>query len=199
MTQPTYQIVMQAGPNVGERYPLDQDVLFVGRDLQNDIVVADVEVSRRHARLIRQADGSYLIEDLGSTNGTFVNGRRVAGQQALKRGDVIMLGSKVLFEVEMVSLDPNATVVAVPPQPVEEPPPKQAPAAPPPAFVGQVPQSPRSTDRLTPPAKKKSSAGLLIGCGLALALCCIVTAGVLWYIDSHFLWCTVLPILPGCP
>ncbi len=207
MNPPSYLLIMQSGPNVGKQYPLDQDVIFVGRDLQNDIVVSDAEVSRRHARLTRLPNGVYEIEDLGSTNGTFVNGRRLTGKQTLARGDVVMMGSKVLFEVELQVADPNATVVSTPPLSTEHPQPQPvAPAeAPPPqaepAFVGRMPQSPGATDQLSPPNAKKQglSPGLLIGCGALLVLCCAITAGVLWYIDSNYLWCTVLPILPGCP
>lgn len=200
MTQPVYVLIMQSGPKPGEQYVLDQDVLFVGRDLQNDIVISDAEVSRRHARLMRQPNGTYEIEDLGSTNGTFINGRRLVGKQVLSRGDVVMMGSNVLFEVELQSSDPNATMVSAPP--VQAPPPAvEAPPSPPqqPAFVGRVPQSPGATDQLTPAPQKKSSTGLILGCVGLLVLCCIVTAGALWYIDSHYLWCNVLPVLPGCP
>jgi predicted component of type VI protein secretion system len=59
-----------------------------------DVVLPDPEVSRRHAT-IRELDGSPAIEDLGSTNGTFVNDRRISGVQELKDGDVVRLGNTV--------------------------------------------------------------------------------------------------------
>jgi predicted component of type VI protein secretion system len=59
-----------------------------------DVVLADPEVSRRHAT-IREDNGGPAIEDLGSTNGTYVNDRRITGLQVLKDGDVVRLGNTV--------------------------------------------------------------------------------------------------------
>ena len=57
-------------------------------------------MSRRHAE-VRPSGGSWIVNDLGSTNGIKVNGRRVRGPQSLKQGDVIELGtSQVTFELE---------------------------------------------------------------------------------------------------
>lgn len=62
--------------------------MFIGRDLTNDIVINDAEISRRHARLISQA-GGYVLEDLGSTNGTFINGQRLASPYILRPGETV--------------------------------------------------------------------------------------------------------------
>jgi pSer/pThr/pTyr-binding forkhead associated (FHA) protein len=59
-----------------------------------EIVLPDPEVSRRHA-ILRDADAGLLIEDLGSLNGTFVNGERIAAPVALKPGDTVQLGNTV--------------------------------------------------------------------------------------------------------
>ena len=72
----------------------------LGRSRDCDVVLDDPNVSRHHAE-VRPSGGSWIVNDLGSTNGIKVNGRRVEGPQSLKRGDVIELGtSKVTFEVE---------------------------------------------------------------------------------------------------
>lgn len=72
----------------------------LGRSRDNDIVIDDPNVSRHHAE-VRPSGGSWIVNDLGSTNGIKVNGRRVTGPQSLKRGDVIELGtSRVTFELE---------------------------------------------------------------------------------------------------
>ena len=64
------------------------------------LVLDDPNVSRRHAE-VRPSGGAWIVNDLGSTNGIKVNGRRVDGPQSLKRGDVIELGtSRVTFELE---------------------------------------------------------------------------------------------------
>jgi len=58
------------------------------------VVVQDPEVSRRHASITRESEG-FVLRDLGSNNGTFVNGQRLGGPQVLRNGDVIMLGQRV--------------------------------------------------------------------------------------------------------
>jgi pSer/pThr/pTyr-binding forkhead associated (FHA) protein len=73
---------------------------ILGRSRDADVVIDDPNVSRHHAE-IRPSGGSWIVNDLGSTNGIKVNGRRVDGPQSLKRGDVIEIGtSRVTFELE---------------------------------------------------------------------------------------------------
>jgi hypothetical protein len=72
----------------------------LGRSREADIVVDDPNVSRRHAE-VRPSGGSWIVRDLGSTNGVKVNGRRIQGPESLKPGDEIQLGtSRVTFELE---------------------------------------------------------------------------------------------------
>jgi Protein of unknown function (DUF3662)/FHA domain len=72
----------------------------IGRSRDADVVVDDPNVSRRHAE-VRPSGGSWIVRDLGSTNGVKVNGRRIQGPQSLKPGDEIELGtSRVTFELE---------------------------------------------------------------------------------------------------
>ncbi len=72
----------------------------LGRSRDCDVVLDDANVSRRHAE-VRPSGGSWIVRDLGSTNGVKVNGRRITGAQSLKRGDAIELGtSRVIFEVD---------------------------------------------------------------------------------------------------
>ena len=72
----------------------------LGRSRVADVIVEDPNVSRRHAE-VRPSGGSWIVRDLGSTNGVKVNGRRIQGPQSLKRGDVIELGTaRVTFELE---------------------------------------------------------------------------------------------------
>ena len=73
---------------------------MLGRSREADVMVDDPNVSRRHAE-VRPSGGSWIVRDLGSTNGVKVNGRRIQGAQSLKRGDVIELGTaRVTFELE---------------------------------------------------------------------------------------------------
>jgi hypothetical protein len=72
----------------------------LGRSRECDVVLDDANVSRRHAE-IRPSGGSWIIVDLGSTNGVKVNGRRIDGPQSLRPGDAVELGtSRVTFEVD---------------------------------------------------------------------------------------------------
>lgn len=77
-----------------KRIDLSRGIMRIGRDTINDIVLEDKEVSRRHARL--EARGmSWVLMDVGSTNGTFLNDRELDGCVKLKRGDRITVGSHI--------------------------------------------------------------------------------------------------------
>jgi pSer/pThr/pTyr-binding forkhead associated (FHA) protein len=72
----------------------------LGRSRDCEVVLDDANVSRRHAE-VRPSGGSWIVNDLGSTNGIKVNGRRVDGPQSIRPGDVIELGtSRVTFDLE---------------------------------------------------------------------------------------------------
>lgn len=66
-------------------------VITIGRSSQNEVVLLDDKVSRHHCQIILHDDGHYSIADLGSTNGTFVNGRRIQGETVLNPGDVVSI------------------------------------------------------------------------------------------------------------
>jgi predicted component of type VI protein secretion system len=79
-------------------YELDQPVIRIGRGDSMDVLIDNVSVSRRHAE-IREENGTWLLRDLGSSNGTFLNGQRVNADQPLRPGDEISLGKfSILFE-----------------------------------------------------------------------------------------------------
>lgn len=77
------------------RMTLRGDQAVLGRNADCDVVVDHASVSGRHARLVRSGD-QILVEDLGSTNGTFVGGQRIDRTQAIRPGDAIVLGSQIL-------------------------------------------------------------------------------------------------------
>jgi hypothetical protein len=82
----------------GQRIELHEGHYIIGRHLENDIVLNDTNVSRRHAEFVCAA-GEVVVRDMGSTNGTKVNGVVVNGEQLLQHGDVINFGSaQVTFE-----------------------------------------------------------------------------------------------------
>src|SRR5574342_712252 len=106
-----FQLTMRSGPNPGTVYALDSDLISIGRDSSNEIPVNDAEVSRRHARLTFQG-GKYVLEDMGSTNGTFVNGQRLSGPRVLKSGEVVSFGEQIVLVFEASTFDPAATVAS---------------------------------------------------------------------------------------
>ena len=113
MANEVYQLVVRKGPRPGQVFLLELDVLTIGRDPISDIVIEDPEISRHHAKLTQTPDG-FELQDMGSTNGTFVDGQRLSGPPvSLNPGQVIMLGSNVtlVFNAAPAS-DPLATVVA---------------------------------------------------------------------------------------
>ena len=73
MAEAAFRLIVKTGPNPGTAFDLTKEVTLVGRDVTNDITVGDSEISRQHARLTR-TPGGYVMEDLGSTNGSYVNG-----------------------------------------------------------------------------------------------------------------------------
>lgn len=75
--------------NGSQLFPIEKSVTKIGRSSENDLVLPYPQISRRHAE-IRFTDGGFIIIDMNSTGGTFVNGIKVR-QQALNKGDVITL------------------------------------------------------------------------------------------------------------
>ncbi|MGH2996108.1 MAG: AAA family ATPase, partial [Gaiellaceae bacterium] len=108
MSRPVRSLVITEGPLAGRRVPVDSE-LVLGR-LNADLTVDDPLLSRRHA-LIRVVDGEFEVEDLGSLNGTWVNGERIAAARRLAAGDVVTAGATSL-EIESDPVDKSRTVVA---------------------------------------------------------------------------------------
>jgi hypothetical protein len=86
----TAMLLMVEGPSPGKRIFLEKPVLLIGRDEDCDVVVPDRRVSRKHASISLQGEG-YILKDLGSRNGTFINGQELQGTRALQDGDEIQL------------------------------------------------------------------------------------------------------------
>jgi pSer/pThr/pTyr-binding forkhead associated (FHA) protein len=86
----TALLVVQRGPNAGSRFLLDTEVTTAGRAPDSDIFLDDVTVSRRHAEFTRAAQG-YLVRDVGSLNGTYVNRERIE-EVLLSHGDEVQIG-----------------------------------------------------------------------------------------------------------
>ncbi len=89
------QLTIIEGRERGRQVPLTLWTTTLGRERINSIVLRDTKVSRRHAEIRRQ-DGSFVLQDLNSQNGTFVNGQRISTAVALQPGDEIRIGDTVL-------------------------------------------------------------------------------------------------------
>jgi predicted component of type VI protein secretion system len=188
-----FQFVMRSGPNVGKVYPLEAQEISIGRDNSNMVAINDVEVSRRHAK-VELRGSAYVIQDLGSTNGTFVNGQRVSGIQVLNPGDTVSFGEGIMLVYEAV-YDPNATVVASSARaartmaPLRRPAPTPTPISVPPlAYSGQVPAGPVPV--AAAPAKKGGGKWVIIVIVAAILILCLCI-GVPVIADALKLDCTV--------
>jgi len=107
-----YRLTVRKGPDAGQQHSLIADTVTLGRDPLVDVVLNDPEVSRQHARLIRRGD-EFLVQDLGSTNGTFVDGQRLGGDAVpVAPGQVINVGSNVAVVLEAEGEEAAPTVLA---------------------------------------------------------------------------------------
>jgi pSer/pThr/pTyr-binding forkhead associated (FHA) protein len=195
-----YQLVMHSGPTPGKTFPMEGDVLTIGREAGNQIVINDAEVSRKHTQFVLQG-GKYVVTDLGSTNGTFVNGQRVTTQHVLQPGEVISLGEQITLLFEAVTVvDPNATMLSAgkPPAAARSAPrPRPQPVEQQPApYAGQVPAGP-SYSAPVAEAPKKNNTPMLIGVGCLVLVC--LCGSSLFLIDYLNLWCSIsFNMIAGC-
>ena len=186
MTQ--FQFVMRSGPTPGVTFPLEGDQLIIGRDSSNGVAINDAEISRKHSRLSFQG-GKYVLEDLGSTNGTFVNGQRLAGPVVLKPGDVVSLGEQIVLMYDAINQDPGATIAS----------PRHAARVTPPPIQQPQPANPVYTTPPTnsaAPAKKTNLMPIFIGVGVFLFLCFCIS--FFWWVDATYRWCIFFPFISGC-
>jgi hypothetical protein len=134
-------IFVEQKPMAGKEH-IPQPGTTIGRE-GSDINIADPEVSRRHAT-IRSEGGAVAIEDLNSTNGTFVNGERITGTRVLSEGDEVRFGMTVW------KLQPSAQKTAIADAPAAPAPPQVTAARQVPADL--PPQAPQQPPAPTPPA-----------------------------------------------
>ncbi len=156
----SFRLVVRRGPQPNQVYELNKDIVTIGRDITNDITINDPEVSRHHLRFTRGA-GGFTLEDLGSTNGTFVNGQRLTGAKPLNNGDLLALGETVTLGYELARPMAGPPVSAPPPDvmappagarpPVAQPPPSYSP----PPVAPQPQQQPPAYNPYAPPGQQQ--------------------------------------------
>jgi len=107
-------LFVQEGSSPKTQWPLFKPSNIIGRESDSDIQISERQVSRQHAEISR-TDDSYIIRDLGSKNGTFLNGQPVLGQsQILRNGDEI--GIALCAKLTFVAEDATAPIVMLPEQ-----------------------------------------------------------------------------------
>jgi len=89
-------LVVRQGPQIGLQFSITAGRVILGREETCDIILQDAEVSRRHCQISWEGN-AYVIRDIGSTNGTFVNGSQVTLPRVLTNGDAVGLGQTTLI------------------------------------------------------------------------------------------------------
>ena len=127
------QLRISSGPNSGQTVEVGGGEFTIGREAGNSLVLNDTNVSRRHASLKMLPDGRATIYDLGSSNGTFVNGQRIQST-VLNGNEQVQIGDTVFTPVVATAGAPagagGATGVTATPPPAAAPPPPAQPAPP---------------------------------------------------------------------
>jgi Tol biopolymer transport system component len=169
----TGYLVVESGAAQGQLFQL-RDGFRIGRTSDNDMVLAEPRISGSHASIHRE-EAAYILRDLGSTNGTFLNGVQLIQPQELKEGDEIQIGSfRLAFKWLPASArsapsrerEPQATMVApLSPPPVVAPPP-------------YIPQQPVVIER----ASRPSSVRNVLGVALLVILAVAITAVAVYFL-----------------
>jgi predicted component of type VI protein secretion system len=197
-----FTLTMKEGPTPGQQTNLEGGSLLIGRDPACNLIVNDVEVSRRHARLIAQS-GGYAIEDMGSTNGTFIDEQRIKGVVPLKPGAVIRLGDHVSFTYEAVPADEAGTIGMRQQllKPTTAPAARGAAAAPPARSEVMPAPMPAQEPEAAQPVRRRPRRGgirlplftqrwmMIAAVLLILGSCAAIF--FFWYVDANYLWCDV--------
>lgn len=102
-------LVLKQGAGADQEYTLIHERTVIGRGQSSDITIDNPEISRQHAQFTREG-ASIVVGDLGSTNGTFVNGQRISGPTPLKNGDIVELGEAVRLDFVSAALPADATI-----------------------------------------------------------------------------------------
>src|SRR5881275_2720396 len=108
-----FSLVVTEKGGTPKRLEFDKDEVTIGRVPGNDVVLPKGNVSKRHSRVVRQ-DGRFFVVDLKSTNGTYLNGRRITTPSVIRPGDKIYVGDFV------VVVDMGEAGLSAPPPPAED-------------------------------------------------------------------------------
>ena len=218
MSEEQIQLIMQRGPTPGKIYTLTTGTIRIGRSTDSDLVINDAEMSRQHAQLVQQDDG-YAIQDLGSTNGTFVNSQRISSMVPIYSGDVVAFGEAIVLLVQVEwETDSQPIPASIPrptigkPQPVTavspEPEPIFIPASEPElppvpqmsgsfqAVTSSPPIPPLTVEDYVAEAVTKRRRRWLLGCAAVVLIFICLCSGALFFLDAYeqgqYLYCGAL-------
>lgn len=175
-----YTLTIKEGPKVGEAFVLENIEYTLGRTPDNKIMIDELSVSRHHARL-QPTLGSFALEDLGSTNGTWVNGEQLTRPCVLATGDIIQLADNVtlVFDVREEVL-PEALI-----PPPDAPMVNETPRGTTPAWLANKDSAPPSA------RPKRLGYRIIIGLLLLLIVLCLATAAYIWF-SAPEVWSQIL-------
>ncbi|MCL5073401.1 MAG: FHA domain-containing protein [Actinobacteria bacterium] len=88
-------IIIIKGPNIGDKFYLTKDKFSIGRSSDSDILLDDITVSRQHA-IIEKNNEEFILRDLGSLNGTYINGK-IINEAKLNNGDKLQIGKYIFL------------------------------------------------------------------------------------------------------
>ncbi len=164
-------LLFESKGGLGMQYVL-ADGFTLGRGGNNNVVIDSTKASRSHARIDRTSLGNWQLSDLGSTNGTFLNGKRLDSPAELKDGDIIRIGEvEFTLKLEQPRKAEVKKTQAVPPPPVSQIPPPDS--------------KPISTPAHTTPKQAKSASStktlVMVGGGLLLLVICLCVGALLIY------------------
>jgi len=190
-----FRLTIIKGFNKGEVYPLDADEVIIGRGEENGITLNIAEVSRTHAILNRAGEG-YVIKDLGSTNGTFVDKKKVGEKYLLKPGDTIMLGDAIYLTYQ-ADTDPEETLIAPRPDEFSTPevtavtpkPPARKVTSPPVTTPQKGKSAEEVLSRGQVTEEKKGRTWLWAGIGCVVVIFFLIVIGLIIF-DYLNLYCT---------
>jgi hypothetical protein len=180
MPSAEYVLAVRTGPYEGRVFELDKETVVMGRDVTNDIIFPDPEVSRQHSRLTLTPQG-YVIEDLGSTNGTFVNGEQLVEPRLLLVGDQIGLSQKLIIAFESAAEAGMEEMFDFEHEIVAEPADVEIPAVSKAAVVGEEFEVVKAAE---PKEEKRDRRWLFVGIGgvILIAVC----GGLFWFLDANY-------------
>ena len=141
-----FAVVIHEKGGQPRRQDFDKNEVTIGRVQGNDIVLPKQNVSKKHSRIVVK-DGKFIIVDLKSTNGTYVNGRKIASPMVIKETDKIYIGDFILSTEGTGAVSTSAPDAKIEPEIPKIDPPRKAPVPPAPAKVVPAPPTPVATPK----------------------------------------------------